>query len=263
MKRFVICVLIALLLGVAGAAQDKPKTDAPKAEPKASAAASTEPMPSVDEILEKYIKAVGGREAIEKITTRAVKGTFEIEAMNVSAEFENFLKAPNKTATIVTVPNFGTFTDIFDGTNGWKVNPMEGGLRELSGRELTELKRDSDFHSELNFKKNFPKINVKGKEKAGSYDTYVIEATPAEGPPEKFYFDTTTGLLVRHDNERESSQGANQFETYYDDYKAIDGVKVAHSIKSVLPMMTFVIKFTEIKQNAPIDDSKFNKPAEK
>jgi len=258
-----VCFLLALLLGVAGAAQEKPKNEAPKAETKAASSSTTEALPSVDQILENYIKAVGGKEAIEKISSRSVKGTFEIEAMNVSAEFENYLKAPNKTATIVTIPNFGTFTDVFDGTNGWKVNPMEGGLRELNGRELTELKRDSDFHHELNFKKNFPKMSVKGKEKAGSYDTYVIEATPTEGAAEKFYFDVTTGLLVRHDNERETTQGANQFETYFDDYKAVDGVKVAHTIKTVLPMMTFLIKFTEVKQNAPIDDTKFNKPSEK
>ncbi|MCI0660472.1 MAG: hypothetical protein L0220_05305 [Acidobacteria bacterium] len=263
MKRIIMCVLLTLLLCLAGAAQEKPKNESPKAETKAASSTSTEALPSVDEILEKYIKAVGGKQAIEKITTRAVKGTFEIEAMNVTADFENYLKAPNKTAMILTIPNFGTFTNIFDGTNGWKVNPMEGGLRELSGRELSEMKRDSDFHSELNFKKNFPKMSVKGKEKAGSYDAYVIDAIPPEGPAEKLYFDVVTGLLVRQDGERESSQGATQAETYFDDYKAVDGVKVAHSIKSVMPMMTFVIKFTEVKQNAPIDDAKFNKPSEK
>jgi zinc protease len=257
MKRIFMTVLIASLLIVAVAAQEKPKNEPPKATP----STSTEDLPSVDQILEKYVKSVGGKEALEKITSRAVKGTFEIEAMNVKANFENYMKAPNKSTTIVTVPDFGTFIEVYDGANGWKVNPMEGGLREISGLELTEMKLDAELLTELNLKKNFPKMVVTGKEKAGSYDTYVIEATPAEGGAEKLYFDVTTGLLVRQDHERSSSQGKQMIETYFDDFKAVDGVKLAHTIKAVQPEITFLIKFTEVKQNAPIEETKFNKPA--
>ena len=89
----------------------------------------------------------------------------------------------------------------------------------------------------------------------------MIEATPAEGPPEKLYFDVNTGLLVRHDAEVESPQGKLLMESYLEDYKVVDGVKIAHTMKSVNPAMTIVIKISEVKNNVEIDDAKFGKPA--
>jgi hypothetical protein len=89
----------------------------------------------------------------------------------------------------------------------------------------------------------------------------VIEATPAEGSLEKFYFDANTNLLVRHDSEVESPQGKLLMEAYPENYKAVDGVQIPHTIKQVNPAMTIVIKFTEVKNNVEIDDAKFNKPS--
>jgi len=104
-------------------------------------------------------------------------------------------------------------------------------------------------------------MEVKGKDKVGSSEVYVIEATPAEGSPEKLYFDVHTGLLLRHDVKDENSQGKIASENYMDDYKYVDGVRVAHTIKRVTPMFTTIMKFTGIKTNVPVDDTKFDKPS--
>jgi zinc protease len=259
MKRITLILAFAMLAAFTSAAQDKPKTDAPKADaPKTDAKAVA--LPTVDHILDKYVKAIGGKEAIEKVTSRSMKGTFDIEAMSVSAPVEMYAKAPNKSAMKIDVPNFGVVNRVFDGATGWDSNPMTG-LRELSGVELAEMKRASDFYQELNYKKHYAKMEVKGKEKVGSYETYVIEATPAEGSPEKLYFDVNTGLLVRQDGESESPQGKTPVETYVDDYRLVDGVKIAHTVKQVNPQMTWVIKITEVKNNVEIDGAKFNKPS--
>jgi hypothetical protein len=259
MKRTALILVFAMSAALASAAQEKPKTAAPKADaPKTDAKAAA--LPSVDEILDKFVKAIGGKEAIEKITSRSMKGTFEMEAMSISAPLEMFAKAPNKSAMKIDVPNIGVVNRVFNGTAGWDSKPMLG-LRELSGLELAQMKRGSDFYTELNFKKNYTKMEVKGKEKVGSYETYVIEATPAEGSPEKLYFDVNTGLLVRQDGEFESPEGKMQIETYVDDYKVVDGVKIAHTMKQVNPQMTFVMKITEVKNNVEIDEAKFNKPS--
>ena len=267
MKRITLTLAFAMLAAFTSAAQEKPKTDAqekPKAEaPKADAAkadAKPSALPTVDAVLDKFVKAIGGKEAIEKVTSRSMKGSFDIEAMGVSAPVEMYAKAPNKSAVKIDLPNMGVFNIIFDGATGWDSNPMTG-LRELSGAELAQLKRRSDFYADINFKKHYAKMEVKGKEKVGSYETYVIEAAPAEGSPEKLYFDINTGLLVRHDLEADSPQGKMAAEIYPDNYKDVDGVKIAHTMKQVNPMMTWVMKITEVKNNVEIDDAKFNKPS--
>jgi hypothetical protein len=79
MKRITLTLAFAMLAAFTSAAQEKPKTDAqekPKAEaPKADAAkadAKPSALPTVDAVLDKYIKAIGGKEAIEKVTSRSM-----------------------------------------------------------------------------------------------------------------------------------------------------------------------------------------------
>jgi zinc protease len=266
MKQITLTLAFAILATITSAAQENPKKDAqgkpeaPKSEaPKTDAKAAD--MPAVDVILANHAKAVGGKEAIEKITSRSMKGSFDLEAFGVTgAPVEMFAKAPNKTATKIDIPGFGVVNRVFDGAAGWHSDPSSG-LRELSGVELAQTKRGSDFYADLNYKKHYPKMEVKGKEKVGSYETYVIEATPAEGSPEKLYFDVSAGLLVRVDAETESPEGRIPSETYLDDYRPVDGVKIPHLMKFVTPAISWVMKFTEVKNNVEIDEAKFKKPS--
>lgn len=266
MKRITLILTFAMFAALTSAAQEKPKS-APQAkpEPPKSEAPKTDvkdaAAPTVDAVLDKYVKALGGKEAIEKITSRSMKGSFDLEAFGVTgAPVEMVFKAPNKTSTKIDIPGFGAVNRVFNGAAGWHSDPTSG-LRELTGVELAQMKRGSDFYAELNFKEHYTKMEVKGKEKVGSYETYVIEATPAEGSPEKLYFDVNTGLLVRHDMETESPEGKAPAENYVDDYKVVDGVKIAHVLKYVNPMISWVIKITEVKNNPEIDEAKFNKPS--
>lgn len=264
MKRITLILAFAMFAALTSAAQEKPNT-APQGKPETAKTDKPDEkaaaLPTVDEILEKNVKAAGGKEAIEKITSRSMKGSFNLEAFGVAdAPVELFSKAPNKRAMKIDIPGFGVVNQVFNGSTGWSSDPMSG-LRELNGPELAQTKRDSDFYAELNYKTHFTKMEVKGKEKVGSNEAYVIEATPAAGTPEKLYFDVTTNLLVRHDAVREGPQGPMQIETYVEDFKVIDGVKIPHILKQVTPAMTMVIKITEVKNNVEIEETKFSKPA--
>jgi zinc protease len=264
MKQIVLILAFTMLAGLPSAAQEKqkadaPKTDAPKTDaPKTDAKAVA--LPSVDEVLDKYIKALGGKDAIEKISSRSAKGTFEIEAANLSGDMEMYHKAPNKFANLFTIPGMGGGGQGFDGAKGWDSNPMTG-LRELAGEELAAMKREADLYQPLNLKQHFPKLEMKGKETIGSSETYVVVATPNEGGPEKLYFDIATGLLVRQDAERETGQGKMATEEYFEEYKDVGGVKLPHLVKITSPMFAIKVKLTDVKTNVEIDEAKFNKPS--
>lgn len=258
MKRIALVSIFALLAILPVAAQDKPKADAPKEAAKAEAKPAA--APTVDEILARFVKATGGKEAIEKVTSRTAKGAFEIEAMSLSGTIEMYTKAPNKSAMVIELPGLGKIYGVFDGAKGYSTDPMSG-IRELSGTELAAMKRQSDFYRDLNLKQHYPTITLKGKEKVGAAEAYVLEATPAEGAPEKWYFDAATGLLIRQDGEEDSPQGKMTYEAYMEDYRDVDGIKTPFAIRRVTPAFAMSIKLTEIKQNVTIDDTKFNKPS--
>ena len=227
----------------------------------AQAAAPQKPAdtPTVDQILDKYVQMLGGKAALEKITSTASTGTFEIAAFGASGSAEVWEKAPNKTALKLDIPGFGLVLEGFNGTVAWSQDPQSG-LREKTGAELATVKLDADFYKPLKLKQLYPKIAVKGKEKVGDKDAYVLTATPAEGAPETWYFDATTGLLIRMDLERESPQGKMAVQVFQEDYKEVDGVKIPHTMRQVTSAFTIIIKITEVKHNVPIDDAKFNKP---
>ena len=255
MKCAMVVFLFIALIAVTGFAQEPPA----KPEAKAPEAAATETLPSIDQILEKQIEALGGKAALEKITTRQVSGAFEIAAFNAGGTLKAYAKAPNKNASVADVPGFGQFQRGFDGTTAWEQDPTSG-LHEISGPELSARKRDSDFHAEVHMKDLFSNLTVKGKEKVGDKEAYLVEATPSEGKTEKLYFDVKSGLLIRHDAERESAQGAALIQTYFEDYREVDGVKVPFTIRQVNPAFEMSIKVDEVKHNVEIDDAKFAKP---
>ena len=231
----------------------------PKTEPKIQEAKTPEGMPTADEILDEYVKASGGKAAIEKLTSRETKGTFEVPALGASGTLEGYAKAPNKILMIITIPAFGTIQQGSDGTIAWEENPQVG-MRELSGSELEARKRDTDFYRIIHLKDLYPKRTLKGIEKVGDQEAYVVELTPSEGSSEKMYFDKESRLLIRHELERESPQGKITIETRLEDYRDVDGVKLPFLLHQSLPMMSWDIKFEQVKHDTTIDDAKFKKP---
>jgi len=224
---------------------------------------SSATMPTVDAVIEKYVKAIGGKAALLKINSRFSKGTFEISSLaGVKGTLEVYEKAPNKQVAMLTIPGVGTQAEGFNGTLAWALEPDSGVVHDKTGLELAAAKRDAEFYEEIKLKELYPRMTLKGVEKVGAREAYVIEAVPQTGSPERLYFDTLTGLLLRKDSEEEGDEGKRSVEEYYDDYRAVDGVRLSFSIRQVSPGMNVTIKLSEVKHNVPVDDAKFNKPAD-
>ena len=253
MRRLLIFLALISLAGVSAFAQTAPQTS-----PQAPAATDAAPTP--EQLIDKFIKALGGKEALEKITTRTSKGKLEIAAFNVSGTIESQNKNPNFTSMTADLTGAGLFRSGFDGTVAWESNPMVG-LREKAGNELADAKLEAVFHRELRMKELFPTMVVKGKQQVAGKDAWMLVATPKEGSPLTMYFDAQSGLIVRDDQERESPEGKMPIQTYYEDYREVDGVKMPFKMRQVSPMFELVIALEEVKHNGPVDEAKFKKPA--
>lgn len=238
----------------AQSAQAKPATG------QAPAAASSAPLPAVDQIIDKYEQASGGKAAWDKLTSRVEKGTFEMEQMEGSGTQEIYAKAPNKELFVTDLPSFGVVQRGFNGTAGWQDNPQTG-LADVTGDELAAMKRQADFYGVFDLKSLYPKMTVKGKESVNGHDAYIVEATPADGAPVTMSFDATSGLLVRAETVADTPMGKSNVETTLSDYREVDGVQVPFQIHQDMGGFAFTIKLTDVKHNVPIDDAKFDKPA--
>jgi zinc protease len=247
---------LLLVAPVAVRAQSGAQTDAPaNAKPASSAT-----YPRVGEILDRYEKAIGGREAWEKLTSRAMMGTIVVPSASLTGTVMVHEKAPNKFMTAVII-NGAAFQQGFDGIQGWTDDPKNG-LREQTGPELAETKRGADFLHAFKMRRVYTSMVVTGIERIGDLDTYVIEAgVPEGGDPTKLYFDTKTGFLVRVIGQNHDADGVSQTRDEFDDYRDVDGVKVPFVWRQTNGDTTYTLTFSEVHHNVDLSDSEFAKPA--
>jgi zinc protease len=260
-KRLAVLAGISIVMGPLACAQSAASASSDsKATPATGASApASAPALTADQILENYIKAIGGRENWKKLTTRISTGTIDVPAMNLSGLVTVREKAPNRSIFTVNF-NGAVFQQGFDGTIGWSNDPQNG-LREQAGEELAETKRDSDFYHPLDLKQMYSKITLTGTDKIDDRDAYIVEASSADLGTDKIYFDTQNGLVLRIVGQHHTMDGPATFTEDFSDFREVDGIKLPYTVHQESPSSTFTIKFTEIRHNEAIEDAAFAKPA--
>jgi hypothetical protein len=250
--------------------QGQPQTaPVPAVKPRAApsepeiAVASPAKLPTTDEVIARYTRAIGGQEAIDKLKTRVSYGkliTANRMAPPATVSLEIYQQAPNKFLR-VAADDRAAIREGFNGATGWKKD--DGGLRNLEDRDLNDLKREADFFRFLKLRESYPSMRVLSKEKIGDREAYVVGATSRDNSREKLYFDSATGLLIRKYSAVKTALGAIPEVTDFDDYREVSGVKLPFTVFWSRSPFSATQKFAEIKINIPIDDAKFEKPATK
>ena len=232
-------------------AEEEPK----RAEGPAEAAAQN--LPSADQVLDKYIQAIGGVDALEKIKTRVQKGTINIGQRQLPVEVDS--KAPNKRIALVHAPNGDNIT-AFDGQAGWIANPGPRPPRMMAPSETEAVAFDAAFYLPLELKKMFTQMRVRPSDKIGGHDVIQVIGLREGKAPMRLFFDKDSGLLLRTVRYTETPLGRNPTETDYADYRSENGVKIPFQWTIARPLGRFTIQISETQQNVPVDDKKFEKP---
>jgi len=235
----------------------KPATPAP-APAAPGAAASPEIDPQASAMLDRYVSAIGGKDAWAKYSSRVSKGTIEIPAMSMTGTVEVSEKAPNKMRSVVSIGET-PFQQGFDGAIGWADDPQNG-PRLLQGRELEELKRDAEFARPLHLRILYSQIKFVGKEKLGDRDVEVIAVSSPQTGSEKMYFDSQSALLLRVVANRAGPDGNSTVESMLDDYADVDGMKLPMTVHQTAGSTSYVVHLTSVKHGVDIPDSTFSAP---
>ena len=222
----------------------------PAAAPAPPAAGA--PQVTADQIIEKYVSALGGDDAL-KVTTRMTRATI---VNGSETPIEIFTKAPNKR---ISISNGQSFT-AFDGTAGWMGNTGRP-AREMSATESEAAGLDAEFALALRLKEIFPQLRRGRPETIGGVECELLNATRPGRPPVRLYFDKNSGLLVRLVRYAETPVGRNATQIDYADYREMDGVKSPFRWTLSRANGRFTIQVKEAKNNVAIEDAKFVKPS--
>lgn len=221
--------------------------------------AQVQPIPTAQQILERYVQALGGRARILKISTRTMSGTFHVNGTE-QGTVEVVYKTPARYRSIATITGYGVIDQGHDAAGGWEKSPDQP-LSSQSGVELARTRRELDLHKAAKLAQLYRSLTVTGRGKDGDRDAWLVVATPAEGSPETMYFDTETGLLVRVDLQVTTEGGPASISRHYDDYLDVGGVKVAHTIRFMNPGNSYTLKFINVQHNVEVPESKLVRPA--
>jgi outer membrane lipoprotein-sorting protein len=243
---------------------DENWTPAPRRGPAAAAGAEPAAAPAVapitvDQVLEKYTQAMGGADAIQKITSRVSKGALAMGGGNPTP-IEIFAKAPDKRISVMRQPNGRESATAYDGKTGWLGGSGQP-AREMNAAETAAARFDADLHFAAHVKQSLVQLRVVRPDKIGDREMNVVIGRVAGQPPMRLYFDKETGLLVRLVRFVETALGRLPTQIDYADYRDADGVKVPFRWSIARPNGRFTIQLEQVQQNVPIDDAKFAAPA--
>ncbi len=235
--------------------------------------------PSVDQILDKYVTALGGAEAVAKVSSLTQKGTMTeiIQGEKpTTMQFEVLAKATGKYTAITHVKS-GDAVAVYNGNSGWFL--FSGTRMFLSGgriwdfsvpyEQLRAMRSDEFEGAQLGdvlllpaqIKQMITGLRTAGLEKIGDQSTYVVAGRTKNLPAVRLYFSKDSGLLARLIYDIDTPLGPIPHQIDYSDYRNVSGVKVAFQWTSGdIREPRYIFKMSEAQHNVPIDDAKFSKP---
>jgi photosynthetic reaction center cytochrome c subunit len=223
-------------------------------------------QPPAAQILDKYIQALGGQAKLDTlksfIATGKQGGYVQVKGGGV---FEVWAKYPDKRSVRVTYPESpdrGNQSRAFDGKAGWVTTPRALlGEYEVTGTERDGLHLDAELAFPGQIKQALTDLRVGYPDNIDGKDVQVVQGRGPNRLLTTLYFDKATGLLVREIRYGVTPIGRVPSQVDYSDYREVDGIKFPFQYKFQWLDGRDNYELTSVKVNAPIEDSKFGKPA--
>ena len=223
-------------------------------------------QPTADQILDKYIQAVGGAQKLATLTSFVATGTsVGYGGLGGDAQFTIFAKAPNQRTTLITFkdhPERGDSIWAFDGRTGWIKTPRGLlGEYELIGSELDGARFDAQLAFPAQIKQALTNWRGSATRSIGDRDFLAIQGTGARNLLVTLYFDPQSGLLSRMVRYGPSPIGRMPTQVDYGDYRDVGGIKFPFEYKFTWLDGRYSAKLSDVKTNVAIDAAKFGKPS--
>lgn len=209
-------------------------------------AESTTSLPTAEQIIQKYLEAVGGADAVARISTRAQKGALTVGSKQFPVEV--LAKAPWTRVTTVRFPGGDSVTGV-NGEEGWLSSPGRA-VHDMGPSELDAAKLDAELFFPSYLKRMFEQWQVQKKEQLNGRETYVLTGVRYGQPSVELYFDVESGLLVRASRYAETPVGRNPSQIDYADFALEGAVKTQFRWTVSRPNGRFTVQIEQTSRPA-------------
>ncbi len=224
--------------------------------------APAEALPAAKTVIAKMITAVGGREAMEKVTSRVATGELEVMGAAMKATFERWNAGTGKLRETMNMDPIGSFEQGILGEVTWALDPMQG-ARILEGVEESMSQRGSHLSPLLHVETDYKSLKTIGRETIGDKPHLKLEMISHDDQSEIWFVDESSSLRFRTESVIEAPMmGKIKVVFEESDYRAVDGVLIAHRTFIDQGISKVTIRTSSIEQNVEIDSARFALPLE-
>jgi hypothetical protein len=217
-------------------------------------------LPDAREIINRHIKAIGGREAILAHKSMHATGTLSVPASGISGPMEIFGAAdPDRVLVKTTVTGIGDILEGFDGSHAWSMSPMTGPMLKV-GKELTQTKYDADFYSELRDPKKYPAVKTIEKTTFDGRPCYKVSLKRIDGVEDVDFYDVASGLRAGSVNTRETPMGTLTMTSIEGEYKKFGKLMQATTVTQQVMGVEQKIALSTVEYDK-VEASAFEPPA--
>ncbi|MCW4452101.1 insulinase family protein [Kaistella sp. BT6-1-3] len=196
-------------------------------------------------VAEKYIAAIGGSAAVEKINSITTDASAKVQGMDLDM---NMIQAKGAKMKMEIKMMGNTFQKIvFDGKDGFM--EMQGQKTPMPEEAKKELAASTELFPELGFAKSAD-YKLTGIEKFENEDAYVVKKDK-----NTYYYSVKTGLKLGETKMQKGPQGEMAVPTVFGDYKVVSGVKLPYKMSQNMGGMPvdFTVKSYQINQSKDSD----------
>ena len=206
-------------------------------------------------IIDQYVKAAGGDKTLSRIQTLSIEGTFTSDD-GKTGTYTLDTKLPNRYYSELLVGD-RNLIEAYNGKSAWH-QKADGELATLVGPEGMQLEAAAQYYNSrlLNLKKNKIVLAFVGHAQVRGRDALQLEVTTATGVKRQVFFDPQTHLIVKE----AATVGGIEEEILYDNYGAVDGVKLPHKIELHRGNDKYDISVTRAAINGTVGERVFDFP---
>ncbi|MFL6280034.1 MAG: hypothetical protein ACJ731_07990 [Vicinamibacterales bacterium] len=217
-------------------------------------------LPSARSIIDRYVKAIGGRAAILAHSSSHATGTITMSGAEITGVLDTYNAKPDKSVQKIDLGGIGVVYEAFDGVHGWSVSPITGPML-TQGKELEEKKFDADFYGDLHEEGRYTSMETVEKTTFEGRPCYKVSLVRKDGGEDIEFYDVETGLRAGATLTRESQMGPVTVTQVYSDYKKFGHLLLPTTMKQSAMGVDQLLKFTSIEFDT-VSPSVFEPPAQ-
>ena len=220
-------------------------------------------QPPADQILDRYLQALGGPQRVAALTSFTAKGNYMAYDDVEKSPLEMYARAPGQ-RTIISHSHAGDITWTFDGRSGWIAAPVTDKpvpVLDITGQDLDGVKLESEVFFPARIKQALTNWRTGFPTMINDREANIVQGTTANGGTATLCFDMETGLLIRLVRFSNSPVGHLVMRVDYSDYREVAGVKMPFKWTVTWLDGRSAYELLSVEPNVAIDASRFARPA--